>query len=172
MMLTTAAGEKVPSFNTAAKVQSSAIEAKERLFGLDCFLKQSSFVLKCGCHCDYTNENSDSGNQKATSECALSISLRAILNTTKSLSVVSCGFVRNLLGFCCFRRSLSWFFGFQNRSLCSPPSLTSKTSDESRTDCAIAACLTMSVLLCFTALFGNCATLFDSLYKSGQVDLA
>ena len=32
-------------------------------------------VVKCGCHCTYTNENSDNGNQKATSECGVSILL-------------------------------------------------------------------------------------------------
>ena len=30
-----------------------------------------SLVVKCGCHCTYTNENSDNGNQKATSEYTL-----------------------------------------------------------------------------------------------------
>ena len=29
-------------------------------------------VVKCGCHCAYTNENSDNGSQKATSEFGVS----------------------------------------------------------------------------------------------------
>ena len=32
-----------------------------------------SLVVKCGCHCTYTNENSDNGNQKATSKYGVSI---------------------------------------------------------------------------------------------------
>ena len=31
-----------------------------------------SLAVKCGCHCTYTNENSDNGNQKATSEYGVS----------------------------------------------------------------------------------------------------
>ena len=31
-----------------------------------------SLLVKCGCHCTYTNENSDNGNQKATSEYGVS----------------------------------------------------------------------------------------------------
>ena len=31
-----------------------------------------SLALKCGCHCTYTNENTDNGNQKVTSECGVS----------------------------------------------------------------------------------------------------
>ena len=30
-------------------------------------------VVKCGCHCAYTNENSDDSNQKVTSECGVSV---------------------------------------------------------------------------------------------------
>ena len=26
-----------------------------------------TLAVKCGCHCTYTNENSDNGNKKATS---------------------------------------------------------------------------------------------------------
>ena len=31
-----------------------------------------TLAVKCGCHCTYTNENSDNGNQKATSEYGVS----------------------------------------------------------------------------------------------------
>ena len=31
-----------------------------------------SLAVKCGCDCTYTNENSDNGNQKATSEYGVS----------------------------------------------------------------------------------------------------
>ena len=31
-----------------------------------------SLIIKCGCHCAYTNENSDNGNQKAGSEYGVS----------------------------------------------------------------------------------------------------
>ena len=55
------------------------------------------------------------------------------------------------------------------------PSFTDlEKSDESRIDCAIAACLVMGVLHCCTALFGDCAimTLRGSFFKRGSVDLA
>ena len=30
-------------------------------------------VVKCGCHCDHTNDISDVGNQKGSSECGVSL---------------------------------------------------------------------------------------------------
>ena len=39
-----------------------------------------SLVVKCGCHCTYTNENSDNGNQKATSEYGVSFKQKSPTN--------------------------------------------------------------------------------------------
>ena len=46
-------------------------------------LNKSSLVVKCGCNCAYTNENSDNGNQKPTSECGVSFK-------QKSLAIIFC----------------------------------------------------------------------------------
>ena len=43
-----------------------------------------SLVVKCGCHCTHTNENSDNGNQKATSEYSVSVETKITYNDFNS----------------------------------------------------------------------------------------
>ena len=56
-------------------------------------VKINSLVVKCGCHCVYTNEDFDSGNQESTSGCRVSFkqkSLTIILLSIFFLSVSHC----------------------------------------------------------------------------------
>ena len=47
-----------------------------------------SLIVKCGCHCTYTNENSDNGNQKATSEHGVSFKQKSPTNIVLFTSAI------------------------------------------------------------------------------------
>ena len=49
-----------------------------------------SLVVKCRCHCTYTNENSDNGNQKATSEYGVSFKQKSPTNIHFIVQFNSC----------------------------------------------------------------------------------